>query len=214
MAIKIVILAVFIAVCSAGNVPVAYPAPYHSPYPAPVYSAPVAKVVAPVYSKTVAPEPYDPHPHYSFNYDIHDEHTGDVKSQQEERDGDVVKGFYSFIESDGARRVVEYTSDPEHGFNAVVRREEGAAHPTGPAAAPAYAKVAAPFAKVAAPVYAAPIAKVAAPVYGAPVAKISAPVYAPPIAKVAAPVYVAKAAPVPVAKVAAYPSYTSRGYYH
>ncbi|XP_022905356.2 larval cuticle protein A3A-like [Onthophagus taurus] len=160
MAFKVIILAALIAVSSAGILP----APYHAPYAAPVYSAPIAKVAAPVYAKSVvAPEPYDPHPQYNFNYDIHDQHTGDVKSQQEVRDGDVVTGAYSFIESDGARRVVEYTSDPEHGFNAVVHREEGAAHPTGPAAAPAYAKVAAPvYAKVAAPVYAAPVAKVAA----------------------------------------------------
>ncbi|XP_022905408.2 cuticle protein 7-like [Onthophagus taurus] len=163
MAFKFTILAALIAVSSAGVVPAAYPAHYA----APVYAAPIAKVAAPVYAKAVAPEPYDAHPQYNFNYDVHDDHTGDVKSQQEVRDGDVVKGAYSFIESDGARRVVEYTSDPEHGFNAVVQRQEGAAHPTGPAAAPAYAKVAAP-------VYAAPIAKVAAPVYAAPVAKVAA----------------------------------------
>jgi len=46
-----------------------------------------------------------------------------VKSQQETRSGDVVQGAYSLIEADGTRRIVEYTADPVHGFNAVVRRE-------------------------------------------------------------------------------------------
>lgn len=32
------------------------------------------------------------HPKYSFNYGVADHHTGDVKSQHETRDGDVVKG--------------------------------------------------------------------------------------------------------------------------
>lgn len=35
---------------------------------------------------------YDPAPQYTFAYDIQDSLTGDSKSQQESRDGDVVKG--------------------------------------------------------------------------------------------------------------------------
>lgn len=34
------------------------------------------------------------YPKYGFEYDVHDPHTGDYKSQHETRDGDVVKGFY------------------------------------------------------------------------------------------------------------------------
>ncbi|KAH8389432.1 hypothetical protein KR009_001186 [Drosophila setifemur] len=85
-----------------------------------------------------------------------DSSTGDVKSQQETRSGDVVQGEYSLIEADGTRRVVQYTADPVHGFNAVVHREG------------AVVKAVAPVAKVLAPaplLHAAPLlAKV--PAYG------------------------------------------------
>lgn len=42
----------------------------------------------------VHPEPYDPAPQYAFAYNIQDSLTGDHKSQQETRDGDVVKGIH------------------------------------------------------------------------------------------------------------------------
>ncbi|XP_011300629.1 cuticle protein 7-like [Fopius arisanus] len=67
---------------------------------------------------------------YSFNYGVNDPHTGDVKSQHEERDGDVVKGSYSLNEPDGTIRVVDYTADPHNGFNAVVKKIGHAVHPT------------------------------------------------------------------------------------
>lgn len=37
---------------------------------------------------------FQAYPKYGFEYDVHDPHTGDYKSQHETRDGDVVKGFY------------------------------------------------------------------------------------------------------------------------
>lgn len=49
--------------------------------------------------------------------------TGDAKTQQETRSGDVVQGQYTVIDADGYRRIVDYTADPIHGFNAVVNRE-------------------------------------------------------------------------------------------
>ncbi len=116
----------------------------------------VAKVAvaAPVVAKVVAPEPYDAHPHYNFNYAVNDPHTGDSKTQEETRDGDVVKGSYSLVEADGSRRIVEYTADPINGFNAVVHKE------------PLVAK--AVVAKVIAPAYHAPIvAAYAHPIAGA-----------------------------------------------
>lgn len=61
---------------------------------------------------------------------MNDPHTGDVKSQYEERDGDVVKGSYSVNEPDGTIRIVEYTADPHNGFNAVVKKIGKAVHPT------------------------------------------------------------------------------------
>ncbi|KAH8271385.1 hypothetical protein KR018_008246, partial [Drosophila ironensis] len=66
---------------------------------------------------------FDAHPRYSFGYDVQDAETGDVKSQTESRDGDVVQGQYSVNDADGYRRIVEYTADDVRGFNAVVRRE-------------------------------------------------------------------------------------------
>lgn len=66
---------------------------------------------------------YDTDPNYLFSYDVQDSLTGDWKSQYESRSGDVVKGSYSLIDADGYYRTVDYTADPHHGFNAVVRRE-------------------------------------------------------------------------------------------
>ncbi|XP_063383309.1 cuticle protein-like [Cydia fagiglandana] len=130
--------------------------------------------------------------HYEFQYSVADHHTGDIKQQQESRAGDAVHGSYSLLQPDGVQRIVEYTADKEHGFNAIVRYE---GHPTeaphkvalAPVAKLAYA---APVAKIA---YAAPVAKVA---YAAPVAKVA---YAAPVAKVAyaaAPAHVSFSSPV------------------
>ncbi|CAK1604378.1 unnamed protein product [Parnassius mnemosyne] len=114
---------------------------YHHSAPAPVayhtnpvqYSAPVAKVLT-------HREEENAYPKYNFSYSVADGHTGDNKSQQESRDGDVVKGSYSFYEADGSIRTVEYSADDHNGFNAVV-------HNSAPTAAPALIKT---------PVYAAP----------------------------------------------------------
>ncbi|CAH1407093.1 unnamed protein product [Nezara viridula] len=131
------------------------------------YAAAPLAYAAPAYAagpKAIVDE-YDPHPQYSFAYDIQDAHTGDYKSQHESRDGDVVHGSYSLVEPDGSKRTVEYTADPHNGFNAVVHKE-GGVHP-------APVKVAAPVA------YAAPLAHAA---YAAPVAHAA---YAAPVAHAA-----------------------------
>ncbi|XP_057666754.1 uncharacterized protein LOC130900265 [Diorhabda carinulata] len=65
---------------------------------------------------------YYAHPKYSFKYGVNDYHTGDIKSQHESRDGDVVKGQYSLVEPDGSIRTVHYTADNHNGFNAVVEK--------------------------------------------------------------------------------------------
>lgn len=64
--------------------------------------------------------------HYSFHYDVHDPHTGDVKSQHETRTGDVVTGYYSLVEPDGTVRTVKYKADKHSGFNAIVDRKKSA----------------------------------------------------------------------------------------
>ncbi|CAD0197082.1 unnamed protein product [Chrysodeixis includens] len=135
--------------------PVAYhaaPAVYHAapavatyhaaPAPAVYHAAPtvyhaaapahVAYHAAPVVAHA---EEFDAHPKYEYNYSVADSHTGDNKSQQESRDGDVVKGSYSFHEADGSVRTVEYSADDHSGFNAVV-------HNTAPTAAPVVVKAA------------------------------------------------------------------------
>ncbi|CAI6362291.1 unnamed protein product [Macrosiphum euphorbiae] len=64
-----------------------------------------------------APKPYH------FEYGVKDLHTHDIKSQHELSDGHGnVKGSYRLVEPDGSTRVVEYTADHEHGFNAVVKK--------------------------------------------------------------------------------------------
>ncbi|CAO1350846.1 unnamed protein product [Diamesa tonsa] len=60
---------------------------------------------------------------YEFNYSVHDEHTGDIKQQQEKAHNGAIVGQYSLIDADGYRRIVDYTADDVHGFNAQVRRE-------------------------------------------------------------------------------------------
>ncbi|XP_044750366.1 cuticle protein 7-like [Coccinella septempunctata] len=72
---------------------------------------------------------YHAYPKYEFNYGVGDGHTGDHKSQKEERDGDVVKGSYSLVEPDGTIRTVHYTADDHNGFNAIVTRSGHAIHP-------------------------------------------------------------------------------------
>uniref|UniRef100_A0A1A9UQF9 Uncharacterized protein n=1 Tax=Glossina austeni TaxID=7395 RepID=A0A1A9UQF9_GLOAU len=65
-------------------------------------------------------EYFDHHPRYAFEYGVNDPHTGDIKHQREERDGDVVKGQYSLVEPDGNVRTVKYYADWETGFHAEV----------------------------------------------------------------------------------------------
>ncbi|KAK6620837.1 hypothetical protein RUM43_011133 [Polyplax serrata] len=173
------------AVHAAPIAKVAYAAPaVHAVHAAPVAHAVHAAPVAYAAKAVAVDTEYDPHPSYSYAYDVQDHLTGDSKSQHESREGDVVKGSYSLTEPDGTRRTVEYTADPHNGFNAVVHREP-AVHKAVVAAAPV-AKVAYAAPAVAA-VHAAPVAKVAyaAPAYATYAAPAVHAVHAAPIAKVA-----------------------------
>ncbi|KAH8330951.1 hypothetical protein KR067_009379, partial [Drosophila pandora] len=169
------LFAACIAVASAGLIPAAAPL------------AAVAQV-----------EEYDPHPQYTYGYDVKDAISGDSKTQVESRDGDIVQGQYSLNDADGYRRIVDYTADPINGFNAVVRREPLVA---AVAAAPVVAAPA-PVVRAAAPVAVA--APVAAPVVrAAPLAAAYAAAPAPlAAAYAAAPAPLAYAAPAPVVKAA------------
>lgn len=190
--------AVAVPVLPAAKVAYA-PAPisYAAPLAKVAYAAPVAKVAyaAPV-AKLAYAEPEAP-AHYEFNYSVHDTQSGDIKQQHEQRAGEALQGSYSLVQPDGVHRIVDYTADEVHGFNAVVRYEGQATE------APTKIAYAAPVAKLA---YAAPVAKVAyapAPVTyaAAPVAKVA---YAPaPITYAAAPVAKVAYAPAPVTYAAA-----------
>ncbi|XP_055599002.1 cuticle protein-like [Uranotaenia lowii] len=118
--------------------------------------AAASAVVLPVAVKHV--EYHDAPAEYHFQYSVHDDHTGDIKSQQEERHGDNVVGQYTLIDADGYQRIVDYTADEHNGFNAVVRREPLGhkvvkAVPVAKVVAPVLTKVAVPVAKVAYPTY-------------------------------------------------------------
>ncbi|XP_037824780.1 cuticle protein 21-like [Lucilia sericata] len=103
-------------------------APVYAAAPAPVLAktvaaplaAPVAAVAAPVVAKA---EVVDAYPQYKFAYNVQDALTGDSKTQEETRNGDVVRGSYSLIEADGSRRIVNYYADDINGFNAVVSKD-------------------------------------------------------------------------------------------
>lgn len=78
---------------------------------------------------------HDPQSSYRFKYFVNSPQTADFKTQHEERIGDIVRGSYSLVEPDGRRRTVEYTADPQHGFNAIVKHEPAEAthpHPYSP----------------------------------------------------------------------------------
>ena len=88
----------------------------------------LAPLGAPVIARAAVPavlaaEPVDALPQYSFGYNVHDVLTGDSKTQEESRLGDVVRGSYSLIEADGSRRIVNYYADDINGFNAVVQKD-------------------------------------------------------------------------------------------
>ncbi|XP_013186170.1 larval cuticle protein A2B [Amyelois transitella] len=196
MASKLVIISCLVAVARASVTPVA----------APLAAAPVV-AAAPLAARL---EEFDPLPQYRFGYNVADALTGDYKSQQESRDGDLVQGSYSLVDPDGTRRTVDYAADSVNGFNAVVRKEplvaaapavvaEPAVVPARLAAAPVAAVAPARYTAAVAAPYAAYAAAPVAAAYTAPVARFSAPIVSPYARFTAAPLaynYAAAAAPV------------------
>lgn len=53
---------------------------------------------------------------YEYSYTVHDENTGDHKTQRELSDGTVVQGEYSFLQPDGYIREVQYVADDISGY--------------------------------------------------------------------------------------------------
>merc|ERR1712026_607277 len=172
---------------------------------------PVVQAAAPVVPVAVAsPEPSQYHAQddfgqYSFGYSD----GNSVKQEVKTADG-VIRGAYSYVDSDGIVQTVNYIADGL-GFrvgatNLPVHEVDTAAAPVAVAAAPAVAPVAA----------AAPVAQVASPQvvqayhpyassysYAAPVVQAAAPVVAAaPVAQAAAPVEAVAPAAVPVVAAA------------
>ncbi len=58
----------------------------------------------------VQAEVSDPNPQYNFGYSVADSITGDSKTREETRDGDVVTGSYTVADPDGRIRRVTYTA--------------------------------------------------------------------------------------------------------
>ncbi|CAB3243740.1 unnamed protein product [Arctia plantaginis] len=68
-------------------------------------------------------EDYDHNPSYQFGFDVNDDQYTNYQNRKEQRDGDVIKGSYSVVDSDGFIRTVTYTADPKEGFKAEVSRQ-------------------------------------------------------------------------------------------
>ncbi|XP_055642284.1 larval cuticle protein A2B-like [Toxorhynchites rutilus septentrionalis] len=122
-------------------------------------------------------EYHDAPAEYQFSYSVHDDHTGDIKSQTEERHGDVVKGQYSLIDADGHKRIVDYSADDHSGFNAIVHREP-LGHKVVKTIVPVAKAIVAPVAHhYVAPIthHYAPVAKIAAPIAHLSTVSFSAP---------------------------------------
>jgi len=60
---------------------------------------------------------------YNFGYGVNDPSTGDIKDQQETKNGDQLTGYYRLLDSDGMVRTVNYQSHPLTGFTAQVNRD-------------------------------------------------------------------------------------------
>lgn len=110
MASKVIVFLGLIALSQAGFIAQqGWAAPQQAAWAAPAI---IKKVVA-----AEAPA------NYEFNYEVHEESTGDIKRQSEKAENGAIRGEYSLIDADGFRRVVEYTADDTNGFVPNVRRE-------------------------------------------------------------------------------------------
>jgi hypothetical protein len=136
-------IALFALIAAASAVPQHYyeqPALIKSYQPA----AAVKQVVQPIEEKIVEHE--EP-ANYDFEYSVHDDHTGDIKEQHESAKNGAISGYYTLIDADGYKRIVHYTADDEHGFNAEVRREPIEGHKVVKTVEPVVKKIEAPVAQ-------------------------------------------------------------------
>jgi len=71
---------------------------------------------------------YPPKP-YNFNYAVNDHYSGANFGQQEQSDGQNVKGQYRVALPDGRTQIVTYNADWRNGFNADVQYQGEARYP-------------------------------------------------------------------------------------
>lgn len=114
--IQFVAILAFVALAAASPIELDQYNNYHQPQHVIIKEQPTL-------IKKVVQVEHDAPAHYEFKYDVHDAHTGDIKSQQETRHDDKVEGHYTLVEPDGHRRIVHYTANDHDGFNAKVDRE-------------------------------------------------------------------------------------------
>ena len=107
------------------------------PVAQPLVQPVAAPVVAPVRTVVQTEEIAEIDPSYHFGYSVTDAKTGDSKTREEVRDGNVVRGSYTVADPDGRLRTVTYTADEANGFNAVVTYDGEAGPPAIPIDVPA-----------------------------------------------------------------------------
>ena len=91
----------------------------HLAHAAPVQRTIVRTIPTPTYHHVEEVE-VEASPNYSFGYSVADVRSGDAKTREESRDGDVVRGSYTVADPDGRLRRVTYTADKINGFQATV----------------------------------------------------------------------------------------------
>ncbi|CAG0885720.1 unnamed protein product [Cyprideis torosa] len=69
---------------------------------------------------------------YQFQYAVNDQYSGNDFGQEEQSDGNVVRGRYYVQLPDGRRQIVTYTADHQNGYQAQVEYEGEAQYPQGP----------------------------------------------------------------------------------
>ncbi|XP_037936064.1 mediator of RNA polymerase II transcription subunit 15 isoform X1 [Teleopsis dalmanni] len=92
------------------------------PQPAPQYQAQIAPK-GKLRQQQEEEEYDDQNSSYQFGFDVKDDEFTNYQNRKEIRDGSVIKGSYSVVDSDGFIRTVKYTADPKEGFKAEVIRE-------------------------------------------------------------------------------------------
>lgn len=94
---------------------------YHQPQQQQVYRPQPQK--SRLNSEEEDAEEYDNNPSYQFGFDVKDDEYTNYQNRKESRDGGIIQGSYSVVDSDGFIRTVKYTAHPTEGFKAEVIRE-------------------------------------------------------------------------------------------